>query len=192
MTHEEVVTDLTRKEIKSYRQLPQLIYHIQTKWRDDPRPRAGLIRAREFTMLDSYSLDADRDGLDKQYREHYQAYFNIFGRCGLPVIAVEADVGMMGGSMAHEFMYLTPIGEDTLVLCDKCGYSANSAGGHLPQAGRAEEEAQEKEKVATPGVTTIDALAAFLGIPGQRQPRPSSWWRRSAKGSTRESSSSSR
>ena len=88
MTHEEVVADLVRKEINSYRQLPQLVYHIQTKWRDDPRPRAGLIRVREFTMLDSYSLDADEAGLDTQYRAHYQAYFNIFNRCGLPVIAV--------------------------------------------------------------------------------------------------------
>src|SRR3954471_165803 len=113
MTHEEVVTDLVRKEIRSYRQLPQLPYHIQTKWRDDPRPRAGLIRAREFTMLDSYSIDADPEGLDRQYRAHYQAYFNIFNMCALPVIAVKSDVGMMGGSMAHEFMYLTSIGEDT-------------------------------------------------------------------------------
>ena len=125
MTHEEVVADLVRREIHSYRQLPRLIYHIQTKWRDDPRPRAGLIRVREFTMKDSYSLDADWEGLDRQYRAHYQAYFNIFHRCGLPVIAVGSDVGMMGGSMAHEYMYLTPIGEDTLLLCDECGYAAN-------------------------------------------------------------------
>ncbi len=119
MTHEEVVTDLTRKLIQSYRQLPALIYHIQTKWRDDARPRAGLIRVREFTMKDSYSLDMDEDGLDRQYRAHYQAYFNIFNRCDLPTVAVLADVGMMGGSMAHEYMYLTPIGEDTLVFCKK-------------------------------------------------------------------------
>ena len=105
MTHEEVVADLARGEIRSYRQLPALIYHIQTKWRDDPRPRAGLIRVREFTMLDSYSLDADWAGLDRQYHDHYRAYFNIFGRCGLPVIAVKSDVGMMGGKLAHEFMY---------------------------------------------------------------------------------------
>src|SRR5215207_4639181 len=125
MTHEEVVADLTRKEVQSYRQLPMLIYHIQTKWRDDPRPRAGLIRVREFTMLDSYSLDADDAGLDRQYRAHYQAYFNIFNRCALPAVAVGSDVGMMGGSLAHEYMYLTPIGEDTLLICDNCGYAAN-------------------------------------------------------------------
>ncbi|KAA3659446.1 MAG: proline--tRNA ligase, partial [Chloroflexi bacterium] len=125
LSHEEVVTALARHEIQSYRQMPQLVYHFQTKWRDDPRPRAGLIRAREFTMLDSYSLDADDAGLDAIYQAHYDAYFHIFERCGLPVIAVEADVGMMGGKMAHEYMYLTPIGEDTLLLCDACGYQAN-------------------------------------------------------------------
>jgi len=125
LSHEETLADLARQEIRSYRQLPQLAYHIQTKWRDDPRPRAGLIRGREFTMLDSYSLDADDAGLDEQYRAHYDAYFRIFARCGLPVLAVEADVGMMGGTLAHEFMYLTPIGEDTLLLCDGCGYQAN-------------------------------------------------------------------
>ncbi|MEO8288578.1 MAG: proline--tRNA ligase [Chloroflexota bacterium] len=168
MTHEEVVTDLTRKEIKSYRQLPQLVYHIQTKWRDDTRPRAGLIRAREFTMLDSYSIDADWEGLDKQYRAHYQAYFDIFNRCALPVIAVKSDVGMMGGSMAHEFMYLTQIGEDTLVLCDACGYSANRQVALFRKAAAPEEEARDMEKVATPGVTTIDALANFLGVPSSK------------------------
>jgi len=165
MTHEEVVADLVRKDIQSYRQLPRLIYHIQTKWRDDPRPRAGLIRVREFTMKDSYSLDADEDGLDKQYRAHYQAYFNIFNRCGLPTISVGADVGMMGGSLAHEYMYLTPIGEDTLLLSDECGYMANR---HIAefQKPKAEPETPKKlEKVATPDIKTIDALADFLDIP---------------------------
>src|SRR5512138_1955537 len=100
MTHEEVVADLVRKEIRSYRQLPALVYQIQTKWRDEPRPRSGLIRGREFIMKDSYSLDADFAGLERQYRSHYQAYFNIFHRCGLEVIAVKSDVGMMGGEMA--------------------------------------------------------------------------------------------
>ena len=127
MTHEEVVADLVRKEVRSYRQLPQLLYHIQTKWRDDPRPRAGLIRVREFTMKDSYSLDADWEGLDRQYRAHYQAYFNIFHRCALPVAAVRSDVGMMGGQMAHEFMYLTPVGEDTLLTCPVCEFFCQPA-----------------------------------------------------------------
>jgi len=165
MTHEEVVADLVRKEIRSYRQLPQLIYHIQTKWRDDPRPRGGLIRVREFTMKDSYSLDADWEGLDKQYRAHYQAYFNIFHRCGLPVIAVKSDVGMMGGKMAHEFMYLTPIGEDTLLLCDACKYAANRQVARFKKPQAEPEALLPAEKVATPNATTIEDLANFLGVP---------------------------
>jgi prolyl-tRNA synthetase len=168
MTHEEVIGDLVRKEVRSYRQLPMLLYHIQTKWRDDPRPRAGLIRVREFTMKDSYSLDADWDGLDAQYRAHYQAYFNIFNRCALPVIAVKSDVGMMGGQMAHEFMYLAPIGEDTLILCDACGYTANRQVARFEKPAAAPEEPQPVEKVATPGMTTIAGLAEFLGVPKSR------------------------
>ena len=165
MTHEEVVADLVRQEIHGYRQLPCLLYQIQTKWRDDPRPRAGLIRVREFTMKDSYSLDADEEGLDRQYRAHYRAYFNIYRRCGLDVIAVASDTGMMGGAQAHEFMVLIPIGEDTLMLCDACGYAANRqiSGFRKPEA--LPEPPLPLEKVATPGVTTIETLAAFLDIP---------------------------
>lgn len=165
MTHEEVVADLIRREIQSYRQLPQMVYHIQTKWRDDPRPRAGLIRVREFTMLDSYSLDANEASLDGQYRAHYQAYFNIFHRAGINAIAVASDVGMMGGSMAHEYMYLTPIGEDTLVLCDNCGYHANRQIATFKKKAAAAEDLLPIEKVATPNVATIEALADFLGVP---------------------------
>jgi len=165
MTHEEVVADLVRTEVRSYKHLPRLLYHIQTKWRDEPRPRAGLIRVREFTMKDSYSLDADWAGLDAQYRAHYQAYFNIAHRCGLPVIAVGADVGMMGGKMAHEFMYLNPIGEDTLLLCDGCGYAANRQIAEFQKPTPAEETPRPIEKIATPGTTTIEELAAFLDIP---------------------------
>jgi prolyl-tRNA synthetase len=165
MTHEEVVADLVRKEIRSYRQLPQLIYHIQTKWRDDPRPRAGLIRVREFTMKDSYSLDADWDGLDRQYRAHYQAYFNIFNRCGLPVIAVKSDVGMMGGQMAHEFMYLNPYGEDTIFLCDHCHYSANRQIAAFRKQPVTALPALPLEYIATPETKTIEDLASFLDIP---------------------------
>ena len=117
MTHEEVVADLVRGDVRSYRQLPILVYQIQTKFRDDPRPRAGLIRVREFTMKDSYSLDADVAGLERQYRNHYTAYFRIFRRVGLTdVIAVAADTGIMRGKAAHEFMFPTEVGEDTLVL----------------------------------------------------------------------------
>lgn len=164
MTHEEVVADLCKTEIRSYRQLPQLVYHIQTKFRDDPRPRAGLIRVREFTMKDSYSLDADDEGLDKQYRAHYQAYFNIFHRCGVPTIAVGSDVGMMGGSLAHEYMYLAPIGEDTLVLCRNCGYAANRQIANFAKPKAALEDLKPIEKVATPDCKSIEALANFLGV----------------------------
>lgn len=165
MTHEEVVADLVRVEVHSYRQLPLMIYHVQTKWRDDPRPRAGLIRVREFTMKDSYSLDADFEGLDVQYRDHYQAYFNIFHRCGLPVIAVKSDVGMMGGKLAHEFMYLAPVGEDTLMLCEGCGYSANRQVAVFRKPLLPHEEPLPVEKVATPEMKTIADLAEFLNIP---------------------------
>lgn len=165
MTHEEVVADLLRKEIRSYRQLPCLIYHIQTKWRDDPRPRAGLIRVREFTMKDSYSLDADWEGLDQQYRAHYQAYFNIFHRCNLPVIAVKSDVGMMGGKLAHEFMYLTPVGEDTLLICSNSDYAANRQIATFKKEPLPEEPFKPLEKVSTPETKTIEGLAKFLDVP---------------------------
>jgi prolyl-tRNA synthetase len=164
MTHEEAVGDLVRREIRSYKQLPQMVYHIQTKFRDDPRPRAGLIRVREFTMKDSYSLDTSWEGLDQQYRAHYQAYFNIFHRCGLPVIAVASDTGMMGGKLAHEYMYLNPIGEDTLILCDQCGYSANRQVASFKKTARPAEEMLPIEKVHTPGTKTIEALANYLNI----------------------------
>jgi len=168
MTHEEVVADLVRQEIRAYSQLPRLIYHIQTKWRDDPRPRAGLIRVREFTMKDSYSLDIDADGLDAQYRAHYQAYFNIYRRCGLDAIAVGSDTGMMGGTLAHEYMVLTPIGEDTLMLCDNCGYAANRQIARFQKPSVADEAPLPTEKIATPNVTTIADLAAFLDIPAAK------------------------
>ena len=165
MTHEEVVADLVRREVNSYKQLPILIYQIQTKWRDDPRPRAGLIRAREFTMKDSYSLDHSEEGLDKQYRAHYQAYFNIFNRCSLPSLAVNSDVGMMGGSMAHEYMYLTPIGEDTLLICESGDYTANRQIAEFRKSRPDAEEEKPLEKVETPGTNTIESLANLLEIP---------------------------
>lgn len=164
MTHEEVIADLVRREIRSYRQLPQLVYHIQTKWRDDPRPRAGLIRVREFTMKDSYSLDADWAGLDQQYSAHYRAYHRIYAGCALPVAAVKSDVGMMGGQMAHEFMYLTPVGEDTLLLCNSCGFSANRQVAALKKETPVFEVALPVEKVLTPGCKSIEELANYLGV----------------------------
>jgi len=175
MTHEEVVADLTRQEIHSYRQLPVLIYHIQTKWRDDPRPRAGLIRVREFTMKDSYSLDSSWEGLEKQYRNHYQAYFNMYHRCGIDVIAVLSDSGMMGGKIAHEYMFLTPYGEDTLLLCDECEYAANRQIATFQKKELPSEEPGDLKVVETPGTKTIADLAAFLNIPESQTAKAVFW-----------------
>ena len=125
MTHEEVVALLLRDIVQSYRQLPMMVYHFQTKFRDEPRSRGGLIRVREFVMKDAYSCDRDEAGLDESYRRQYEAYERIFKRLGLDAIAVGADVGIMGGTGAHEFMVLNEFGEDTLVLCDQCGYAEN-------------------------------------------------------------------
>ena len=167
MTHEECVTDIARFEIDSYKRLPQLVYQLQTKWRDDPRPRAGLIRVREFTMKDSYSFDRDHEGLEKQYRAHYSAYFRIFDRCALPTIAVGSDSGMMGGKVAHEYMYLSPIGEDTIITCDSCEYTANRQVALFAKEYFAEEMREMSEKL-TPDCATIEDLANFLGIPKRK------------------------
>ncbi len=168
MTHEEVVASLLRDVVKSYRQLPMMVYHFQTKFRDEPRSRGGLIRVREFVMKDSYTCDADSAGLDASYDKHYAAYSRIFDRLGIPTVAVASDVGMMGGSQAHEFMFLNPAGEDVLVLCERCGFSANRQVAHTrvsePPAG----DLLELEEVETPGTATIADLAAFLGVPAER------------------------
>jgi prolyl-tRNA synthetase len=165
MTHEEVVAELASSEIHSYRQLPKLVYHLQLKFRDDPRPRAGLVRVREFTMKDAYSLDRDDEGLDVQYDRMHESYREIFRRCELPAISVASDVGMMGGSEAHEFMYLSPMGEDTLVLCDACGYAQNRqvATAALPPVDSSA-ELLPIERVETPEADTIEALCALLDI----------------------------
>ncbi len=164
MTHEEAVAAIVHDVIQSYRQLPALIYQIQLKWRDDPRPRAGLIRTREFTMLDSYSLDRDEEGLEMQYQAHYDAYHRIFERCGLPVAAIQSDSGMMGGAVAHEFMYLNPIGEDTIMLCSSCSYAANRQVAAFRKDTPAMEDMKELERIATPDKKTISDLAEFLHI----------------------------
>ena len=167
MTHEEAVTDVARSLIDSYKRLPLMVYHIQTKWRDDPRPRAGLIRVREFTMLDSYTFDRDAKGLEVQYRAHYTAYHRIYQRCGLPVIAVGADTGMMGGKVSHEYMYLSPIGEDTIIYCPDCGYTANRQIAKFRKDYH-KEEMKPVEKVATPHSSSIEDLAAYLGIDAKK------------------------
>src|SRR6516165_10545664 len=125
MTHEEIMTFTARGELRSYKQLPQIWYQIQTKFRDEPRPKSGLLRVRQFTMKDSYSFDVDQGGLDESYEKHRKAYCRIFDRCGLKYMVVEAHSGAMGGSQSHEFMVRTPAGEDFVVVCQTCGYSAN-------------------------------------------------------------------
>ncbi len=168
MTHEEVVAGLLADIVKSWRQLPMMLYHFQTKWRDEPRARGGLIRVREFVMKDAYSCDRDEAGLDASYWAQHGAYVRIFERLGLETIAVSSDVGMMGGSQAHEFMVLNPAGEDVLVLCEACGYAANRQVAVIPHPAPASEAPLPLEEVATPGTTTIASLAAFLGIGAER------------------------
>ena len=163
-THEEVVAGLLADIVRSYRQLPLMVYHFQTKFRDEPRSRGGLIRVREFVMKDAYSCDLDEAGLEVSYRLQYGAYVRIFERLGLEAIPVASDVGMMGGSQAHEFMVLNPAGEDVLVLCQTCDYSANRqvAAVRSPDVPAAAQ--LPMEEVETPGTTTIAELATFLGI----------------------------
>ena len=163
MTNEETVTDCARGEIDSYKRLPVMVYQIQTKWRDDPRPRAGLIRVREFTMKDAYSFHATQESLDEAYADQYKAYFRIYSRCGLPCVAVGADSGMMGGKVSHEYMYLSPIGEDTIITCPECGYTANRQIASFKKE-YYKEEMLPLEKVSTPDTKTIEELTALLKI----------------------------
>jgi prolyl-tRNA synthetase len=158
-THEEIVALLLRDLVQSYRQLPMMVYHFQTKFRDEPRSRGGLIRVREFVMKDAYSCDRDEAGLDVSYWAQHAAYERIFERLGLETIAVSSDVGMMGGSLAHEFMVLNPAGEDVLVLCESCGYAANRQVASIPKPEPAAEDLAPLDEVATPGTTTIATLA---------------------------------
>jgi prolyl-tRNA synthetase len=167
-THEEVVTDIVRREVKSYRQLPLNLYQIQTKFRDEIRPRFGLMRGREFIMKDAYSFDLDDAGAEKAYALMYQAYRRIFARCGLNFRAVEADSGAIGGSFSHEFMVLAESGEDAIVSCNSCEYAANVEKAELKASAAAAAAQQALEKVATPGQKTIADVAAFLKLPASR------------------------
>ena len=167
-THEEVITDLVRKEIHSYRQMPINFYQIQTKFRDEIRPRFGVMRCREFIMKDAYSFDVDEAAADKSYDIMYQTYSNIFRRCGLKFRAVEADTGSIGGSFSHEFMVLADTGEDEIVFCKKCSYAANLEKAEVkpvedPGASSAE-KARPLEEVPTPDIKTIEELTAFLSV----------------------------
>ncbi len=167
MTHEEVMTDIARKELRSYKQLPQIWYQIQTKFRDEPRPRSGLLRVRQFIMKDSYSFDIDAAGLDVSYKKHYDVYCRIFDRCGLKYMVVEAHSGAMGGSLSHEFMVRTPAGEDLIVSCEKCNYAANmeKATSKLETVEDLKPEGDGKPLlVHTPGMKTIEDVARFLGV----------------------------
>lgn len=165
-THEEVVTDIVRHDVRSYRQLPLNLYQIQTKFRDEIRPRFGLMRGREFIMKDAYSFHTDGDSLDVTYRAMHDAYCRIFEACGLDYTVVEADTGAIGGSSSHEFMVLAETGEDEIVRCPQSGYAANTekaVSGPLPAPVGGEPVAMEE--VATPGQTSISEVAAFLGVP---------------------------
>src|SRR6266436_9384647 len=167
MTEEEVMTDIARKELRSYKQLPQIWYQIQTKFRDEPRPRAGLLRVRQFIMKDAYSFDIDADGLDVSYKKHDRTYRAIFDRCGLKYMVVEAHSGAMGGSQSHEFMVRTPAGEDQIVSCKKCDYAANleKATSNLEKVEDLKPEGDGKPlPVHTPGQKTIEDVARFLGV----------------------------
>ncbi len=164
MTHEETVT-FHATELNSYKQLPQIWYHFGTKARDEPRPRAGLLRVREFIMKDSYSFDRDEQGLDVSYWKHAEAYRRIFDRCGLEYYECESDVGLMGGSLAHEYLAPCDAGENEVALCDRCDYSANVEVASSVAAAPAFAPSREQpEEIETPNATTIDALAALLGI----------------------------
>ncbi len=164
MTHEEVFTSIARHTLNSYRQLPQVWYQIQTKFRDEARPKSGLLRVREFTMKDAYSFDVDREGLDKSFQGQYDAYCRIFTRAGLKYIAVEASSGAMGGSQSTEFMMRTNAGEDNIAFCEKCGYAANveKAVSRLEPV-EDESTTDAPEKFPTPGVRTINDLTTFPG-----------------------------
>jgi prolyl-tRNA synthetase len=167
MTEEEVMTDIARKELRSYKQLPQIWYQIQSKFRDEPRPRSGLLRVRQFIMKDAYSFDIDAAGLDVSYKKHYDAYCRIFDRCGLKYMVVEADSGAMGGKESHEFMVRTPAGEDLIVSCEGCNYAANMEKASSKLAGVQDlllEGDGEPLEVHTPGMKTIEDVARFLGV----------------------------
>ena len=179
-THEEVVTDIVRREVKSYRQLPLNLYQIQTKFRDEIRPRFGLMRGREFIMKDAYSFDRDEQGAELSYKKMYDAYMAIFRRCGLVFKPVEADTGLIGGSFSHEFMVLADTGEEAIVSCDTCGYAANMEKAEAsppPQPSLFDGEGMGMggggellplEKRITPGKKSVEDVAAFLGVtPGQ-------------------------
>jgi prolyl-tRNA synthetase len=167
MTEEEVMTEIARKELRSYKQLPQIWYQIQAKFRDEPRPKAGLLRVRQFTMKDAYSFDLDPAGLDVSYQKHYDTYCRIFDRCGLQYVVVEAHSGAMGGSQSHEFMVYSDAGEDLVVSCPTCRYAANVEKATSRLAPVADYDPigdGNPVEVHTPGLKTVEEVAQFLGV----------------------------
>lgn len=164
-THEEIITDLVSGEVRSYKDLPLILFQVQTKFRDEVRPRFGIVRSCEFIMKDAYSFDIDADAMEESYKRMYDAYCRIFSRCGLPYIPVEADPGMMGGTVSHEFMIPTSIGEDKIVICPSCGYSAST---EVAPSGDSESSegtsSSDPEEVDTPGVSTVEDVSAFLEV----------------------------
>ncbi|MFH1762282.1 MAG: proline--tRNA ligase [bacterium] len=168
-THEEIITDIVRREIKSYRQLPVTLYQIQTKFRDEIRPRFGLMRGREFIMKDAYSFDPDEKACDQSYWRMYEVYKRIFNRCGLKFRPVEADSGAIGGSFTHEFHVLAQSGEDTILSCSECDYTANiEQAERLKDYENQEEKKEEIKEICTPNVTTIEQLSGFLRVPKEK------------------------
>ncbi|MCD4785011.1 MAG: proline--tRNA ligase [Candidatus Eremiobacteraeota bacterium] len=170
MTHEEVITDIARKEIQSYKDLPIMLYQIQTKFRDEPRPRAGVMRGREFIMKDAYSFHDSDESLDEKYRDNYRAYWRIFARCGMETVPVKADPGPIGGTDNHEFMVLSPVGEDTVFLCE-CGNGANKEMAYFKDEEKdppVRSKESSREKIHTPGVSTIEKLCKSLKISADR------------------------
>ncbi len=169
-THEEVITTLA-SEVKSYRQLPLILYQIQTKFRDEPRPRFGVIRSKEFLMKDAYSFDLDLEGLNRSYQRMFECYQRIFARCGIAVLACEAESGMMGGDVSHEFMAPADSGEDTVVRCPGCGYAANLEAARCQTADSRQQTAEKLhpvEEVATPGKHTVEQVSQFLKVPASK------------------------
>ncbi|MEX2245384.1 MAG: proline--tRNA ligase [Dehalococcoidia bacterium] len=164
-THEEVVVDLFKRQVQSYRDMPLMVYQIQTKFRDEARPRGGLMRVREFTMKDAYSFDTAWEGLDENYQAARDAYVRIFERCAVPAITVLADSGAIGGKESEEFVFLTESGEDTVLLCNRCGYGANAEKADHKKHELPPDDPRPLEEVSTPGQKTIDQLVAFLGVP---------------------------
>ena len=167
-THEEVIADLARRHVQSYRDLPLMPYQIQTKLRDEPRPRGGLLRVREFIMKDLYSLDADEAGLHESYQKMCRAYKNIYARLSLPALMIEADSGAIGGKDSHEFMVLTEDGEDEVICCSNCDYAANAEKAQFVKTGGNAESLLPLEEIATPETKTIEEVAGFVGVPSSQ------------------------